>query len=378
MYFTLIIILFVIVVCVPLLYILWFKLKHPFWAKQPVFNYYNLYYWIMPADVIDSDLPEITKFYNIRNIVFKNVTTLTEKESLDVVELLQNHYYKNETIHYYPKARNIFPYLSNNNNNSYISLYYKDKKVVGMLAGRPLHVTIQNTNFLTYYADYLCVDKNHRNNNISPNLIYTHYYNQRHRESHIVTSLFKREHLLNDYVPLVKYETYTFDISNWITYSLHRSVKIVKITEKNITYLHEFLKKQKHKFKCFITSHISNILHLITTNNIIIYCGMINDIVYSAYFLRDLSTKYLKKKSFECFASIKDCSMELFLFCFSNIMYYFKNNFSILIIENVSDNDVIINNVLLKYKYMSKVNSAFYFYNYAIRSIKNNDFCCIY
>ena len=105
---------------------------------------------------------------------------------------------------------------------------------------------------------------------------------------------------------------------------------------------------------------------------------MINDIVYSAYFLRDLSTKYLKKKSFECFASIKDCSMELFLFCFSNIMYYFKNNFSILIIENVSDNDVIINNVLLKYNYMSKVNSAFYFYNYAIRSIKNSDFCCIY
>ena len=376
MYLTLIIIIAVIL-SIPIIYILWFKFKHPFWSKQPVFNYYNLYYWMVPATIIENDLPEVNKFYNIRNIVFKTVSLITEVEINEAIDLLQNHYYKNDTIHYYPKKSNVIPYLLNNNNNSYISLYYKNKKVVGILTGRPLEVSINNTNFLTYYADFLCIHKNHRKQNISSNLIYTHYYNQRYREPNIKTSLFKREHILSSYVPLVEYETYTFNVKSWITYSLHRSIKILKITKENITILHEFIKQQKHKFKCFIANHIGNLIELINTNNLYIYCITINDKVYAAYFLRDLCTNYLKDKSIECFASIKNCSMELFLYCFSNIVFFYKKNSSIILIEDVSDNDIIIKNILLKYKYMSRVKCGYYFYNYACRPVKKKDFFCI-
>ena len=376
MYLTLIIIISIIL-SIPILYILWFKIKHPFWSKQPVFNYYNLYYWMIPATVIENDLPEVNKYYNIRNIVFKKVSSITELEITEMIDLLQNHYYKNDTIHYYPKKCNILPYLLNNNNNSYVSLYYKSKKVVGMLTGRPLEVSINNTNFLTYYADFLCINKNNRKQNISTNLIYTHYYDQRYREPNIKTSLFKREHILSTYVPLVEYETYTFNVNNWITYSLHRSIKILKITKENITILHDFMKQEKQRFKCFISNHMGNLIEILNTNNIHIYCTIINDKVYAAYFFRDLCTNYLKDSSIECFASIKKCSMELFLYSFSNIVFFYKKKYSILLIEDVSDNDIIIKNILLKYDYMSKIRCGYYFYNYACRTVKKKDFFCI-
>jgi len=372
------IIIILVILTIPLIYIAWFKIKYSFWSKQPVFNYYNLYYWIHPYTVIDEELPEMNKYYNIRNIVFKDVASITPTEINEVIELLQNHYYKNDTIHYFPKKSNVIPYLSNNNNNSYISIYYKNKKAVGILTGRTLEVSINNTSFLTYYADFLCVHEEYRKQEISPKMIYTHYYNQRHREPSILTSLFKREHTLNHYVPLVEYQTYTFNVKNWITYSLHNCVKILSITKENINILHEFIRKEKQRFKCFISSHISNILELIKTKNIYVYCVIINDKVYAAYFLRDLCTNYLKNKSLECFASIKNCSDELFLYCFSNVVFYYKEYNPILLIEDVSDNDIIIKNILLKYSYMSKVSCGFYFYNYASLSVKKKEFCCIY
>ncbi len=373
------IIILIIIITIPyIFYILWVKIRNPFWSKQPVFNYYNIYNWLFPCGIINNSLPEITKYYNVRNIVFKNVNEVSENEKNDIIYLIQNCYYKTSTIHYFPRKCNFFPYLINNNGNTYISLYYKKKNIVGILTGRPLQVNLNNNIFLTYYADYLCVDSNYRKNNISPELIYTHYYNQSHKEPAIITSLFKREHVLNSFVPLVEFNTYTFDMTTWLTYSLHSSIKIIKITKDNINLLHEYIKQSKNKFKCFITTSIGNLLKIIITNNVLVYCTIINDTIYSAYFLRDLCTRYSKKKSIECFASIKTCSDELFLHSFSNVIYYLKQNYSILLMEEVSDNYVIINNILLKYSYMSKIKAAFYFYNFAITPIKSESFCCVY
>lgn len=374
----LLIILILIIIISYIFCIVWVKIRNPFWSKQPVFNYYNIYTWLFPCGIINNSLPEKTKYYNVRNIVFKNVNQLSENEKSDIIYLIQHCYYKTSTIHYFPRKCNLFPYLTNNNGNTYISLYYKKKNIVGILTGRPLEVNLNNNNFLTYYADYLCLDNNYRKNNISPELIYTHYYNQSHKEPTIITSLFKREHVLNSFVPLVEFNTYTFDINTWLTHSLHSSIKIIKITKENINLLHEYIKQSKKYFKCFITTSIGNLLELINTSNVLIYCTIINDIIYSAYFLRDLCTRYSKKKSIECFASIKTCSNELFLHSFSNVIYYLKQNYSILLMEEISDNYVIVNNILLKYRYMSKIKAAFYFYNFAIRPVKSESFCCIY
>ena len=96
------IIILIIIITIPyIFYILWVKIRNPFWSKQPVFNYYNIYNWLFPCGIINNSLPEITKYYNVRNIVFKNVNEVSENEKNDIIYLIQNCYYKTSTIHYF-------------------------------------------------------------------------------------------------------------------------------------------------------------------------------------------------------------------------------------------------------------------------------------
>ena len=54
----------------------------PFWSKQPVFYYYNLYYWLFPPGIIHHGKHEKNKFYN-GFIEFFNYNNLkTEKKAL--------------------------------------------------------------------------------------------------------------------------------------------------------------------------------------------------------------------------------------------------------------------------------------------------------
>ena len=49
---------------------LFFKLKDPFWARQPVFHFHNLWYWLFPPGIIQHSLPIIGKYYD-PTILFK-------------------------------------------------------------------------------------------------------------------------------------------------------------------------------------------------------------------------------------------------------------------------------------------------------------------
>ena len=51
---------------------LYVKITYKFWAYQPVFHYYNLFYWIYPIGIIDKELPKSNKYCNFINITTKN------------------------------------------------------------------------------------------------------------------------------------------------------------------------------------------------------------------------------------------------------------------------------------------------------------------
>ena len=74
-------ILYILLSIFSLLLILYFiyKIKYPFWSRQPVFHYHNLFYWIKPPGIIQSQRPEINKFYNSK-ITFKSIYNLYDKE----------------------------------------------------------------------------------------------------------------------------------------------------------------------------------------------------------------------------------------------------------------------------------------------------------
>ena len=84
---------------------------------------------------------------------------------------------------------------------------------------RPVQIQIKKTassslKMYSYYVDYLCVHKHHRNSGIAPQQIQTHYYHQRRMNPDIHVNLFKREGKLTGIVPLCVYSTYLFDTTS--------------------------------------------------------------------------------------------------------------------------------------------------------------------
>lgn len=61
-----------------MLFFAFIKLKYPFWAIQPVFHFYDLYYWIINAGIIRPELPSKNKYTNFNKINTKSFSYLNE------------------------------------------------------------------------------------------------------------------------------------------------------------------------------------------------------------------------------------------------------------------------------------------------------------
>ena len=372
------------------------RVKFGFWALQPVFHVYNLTYLIWPPGIINHALPEKNKYTN-----FKNIETIVYNELSDLkinkfVNFVKIHYLQNKDNTYSPKKKNILPYFNGHNTKSFFSFYtedtlfqdlkkgtmIEDKKLIGIITGRPIHISINNSKndkinakFDAYYIDYLCVDKNYRKKGIAPQIIQTHYYNQSHINKNISVSLFKREDELTGIVPLCVYSTYGFHVKKWTkTLDLHSMYTLLEISEQNFHFLLDFIKINNKNFDIIINSDISNIIELIKTKNIFIYVILINDEIISAYFYRKSCT-FIEKglEVLSCFASINNCeSEEIFIHGFK--ISFWKtaenNKFGFAAIESISHNNLIINNLLLKTAPLVISPTAYFFYNFAYNTFK--------
>ena len=372
------------------------RVKYGFWALQPVFHVYNLTYMIWPPGIINHDLPEKNKYTNFKNIETIVYSELSELKINKFVNFVKTHYLQNKDNIYTPTKQNILPYFNGHNTKSFFSFYTEDlilhdlkkstmvdeKKIIAIITGRPLHICINNSKnnkinakFDAYYIDYLCVDKNYRKKGIAPQIIQTHYYNQSHINKNISVSLFKREDELTGIVPLCVYSTYGFHVKKWTKpIDLHSMYKLLEITEQNFHFLLDFIKINSEKFDIVINSDISNIIELIKTKNIFIYVILINDKIISAYFYRKSCT-FVEKglEVLSCFASINDCESEdIFIQGFKISFWKIaeKNRFGFSAIESISNNNIIINNIILKTAPLIISPTAYFFYNFAYNTFK--------
>ena len=372
------------------------RVKFGFWALQPVFHVYNLTYLIWPPGIINHGLPEKNKYTNFKNIETIIYSELSDLKINKFVNFVKSHYLQNNDNIYSPKKKNIIPYFNSHNSKSFFSFYtedilfqdlkkgtmVEDKKLLGIITGRPIHISINNSKndkinakFDAYYIDYLCVDKNYRKKGIAPQIIQTHYYNQSHVNKNIVVSLFKREDELTGIVPLCVYSTYGFHVKKWTKpLDLHSMYTLLEISEQNFHFLLDFIKLNNKKFDIIINSDISNIIELIKTKNIFIYVILINDEIISAYFYRKSCT-FIEKglEVLSCFASINNCeSEEIFIHGFK--ISFWKtaenNKFGFAAIESISHNNLIINNLLLKTAPLVISPTAYFFYNFAYNTFK--------
>ena len=389
MYILYFILLFIIIIFI--IFKLYIKIKYKFWANQPVFHKYNLYYRVFKRGIINKELPKLNRYCNFYNIIVDKYEEVNDNIIKEIVELLKRRVPPNKQDHIV--TSDIFSsYFIGCNNKSFISIYRKNNPFIfnipiksssispsgvagvisqteslspcGVITSRPLNVTFKNNiSFQIYFIDFLYVHTDYINTEITEELIQTHEYTQRYKNLTIKITLFKQTKPINGIIPLTTYKIYKFNIQNIPNYvGLHASMQILEINKLNITLLTSLIYTLRNKLECFIIPDLLNLLNLINNNIYKIYGIIVNDILISCYFFR------MQNDSIECFASIMNCSSEIFLKGFLITIKKLKINE--LIIENISFNNNIINKFcLLNIIPISITSVSYYFYNYIKNTI---------
>ena len=391
-FFILICIIFVLF----LAFCLYIRFKFAFWRVQPVFHIYDLHYYLFPPGIIEYGVPERNKYCNFKDVETLKFEAVDNYKTSKFSGFVQSHYLRNKENVFLPQKENIVPYFTGHNHPCFFSFYntseilldcktntsIEDKKIIAVMTSRPLHIYINNGSkdsfFDAYYVDYLCVDKSYRKAGIAPQIIQTHEYNQRVLNKKIVVSLFKREGELTGIVPLCVYSTYGFEMRTWKKPPrLPPHFGVIEIGPKNAHYLIDFIKTQNPKFDIVVMPEISNLLELIKTGNV--YCYIIvNDFeVLCAYFFRK-SCAYVRKnvEILSCFASINAINgknADIFVEGYKVALWkiYKKHpGFQYAVIEDISDNNAIIKNIMLRTKPTLVSPTAYFFYNFAYPTFK--------
>jgi hypothetical protein len=396
------------------LFFIFIRIKYRFWAVQPVYHVYDVYYWFFNIGIIRHELPEKNRYTN-----FKDIETITSEKVLgddsimkakltSFIDLIQLNYLKNDDNTFLPEKENIIPYFEGHNSPSFFSFFWEPdvlidiktnttidtKMLVGAITSRPLTVTIYKTNnpepvkFDTFYVDYLCVKKGFRKKNIAPQLIQTHEYNQCHINKNICVSLFKREGELTGIIPLTVYQTYVFDMKNWVKppEQLHSKTTLLVGDSQNMYYLYNFIneltnsKKQGTNCKWDITiiPEMTNLISLVKSKNIYIYMLLTDMEIEAVYIFKKTCTNIEKGKGLlSLIASINSINLSLtkFIQGFKNVLWEIllnNPNYHYLAIENVSDNKYIIDNIKVKTHPTFESPTAYFFYNYARSPFDSN------
>jgi hypothetical protein len=178
-------------------------------------------------------------------------------------------------------------------------------------------------------------------------------------------------------VPLVKYNTYQFnicDLDSLLELNLDRQKKytLIEITSLNINLLKNFLHENISKFKCCVIADFSNIENLISKKTYRIYGIIHNHFLMGVFFLRESAMYYSNKddkyidKSIDLFASVFDNNLNhediidnLFLVCKK-----VKDDYKYLTVEDISYNYIIIDYLKSKITTTLISPTAYFLYNY--------------
>jgi len=368
----------IIIIVIVIIIYSYIKIKYNFWIYQNIHHTYKFWYNFFPG-IIDKELPEReNKYHNFKDIKTLKFISLQEKTKDKLYLFLENNFSKNKDFLYFPKKENIIPYfIGLEGGETFLSIYKKERidscELIGTILSYPIQIMIKNNSFNCYYVDYLCVDKNYRNQNIALELMKTHNYNQRHMNKNIVVSLFKREKKLDIAMPLCEISSYLYSIKEIHNEKLPHNIKLIKVGKNNINHFYNFIKLNYSKFNIYISGSIANLLELINTENMLIYMLIQETQVISVYYFKK-TCMYVNeiKEVYNCIGSLNCCLLEdIFINGFKNALINIKkdyNEITYIMIENISDNNKLIN--LSKKIIITK--SFYYFHNLAYKKLDAN------
>ena len=315
-----------------------------------------------------------------------------------VCQFIRDYYIIHNSATYKPSDQDIISYLQCSNHSSFINIYQESTlvfspinndgpEIIGVITTRVLNVSVRYNKdkkaFPVYYVDHLCVKPGYRKKGISPEMIQTFYYTMARTNSKVNAYMFKREGQLTAIVPLVYYDTYSFDITHLnlnLTstneYLLHASMNVIEIGVQQLNLVSSFIKEQKHKFDCIVLPDVSSVINLIKLGKIKIYGIIFNTNLIAIYVFRIIELYYSNKKTIECFLILSTCKTNDVLiggFKTSLIKLSKITSFDIVFIENTAHSNSIINDLLKNPLVQCNFKSptAFFLYNYAAYSVKN-------
>jgi hypothetical protein len=388
---------FMLIIVLSIFFFMYIRIKFKFWALQPVFHFYDLYYWIVNVGVIQKELPSKNRYTNFKNIKTISFDILDEYKIKDFILLVQLNYLRNNENTFMPQKENIIPYFKGHNHKSFWSFYTEPEilldtktsttidheKLIAVITSRSLHVKMFSKNAKlkgemdVYYVDYLCVDKMMRKKNIAPQLIQTHEYNQSHLDRKICVSLFKREEELTGIIPLTVYKTYCYNMRNWTRpEGLNAKIKLLEGDNQNLYYFYNFINEltKEGKWDVTICPEMSNLIELVTSKNLFIIMLVIDGEIVAAYIFKKSCTFIEKDKEIiTCIASFyrnNDLTKEIFVQGFKVALWSIiekpeNKKFSYLVVEDTSENNYIIKNISIKTHPMIVSPTAYFFYNFA-------------
>ena len=281
-----------------------------------------------------------------------------------------------------------------------------EEEIISVISARCLNLSFIKKGKITkafplYYIDNLCVKPEYRKKGIAPEVIQTLHYNISRRNKAVNTYMFKREGQLNAIVPLVCYDTHCFDITYFnetnLKTILNPAMNCIELTVNQLNLLIAFIKEQMQNFECVILPDVSNLMHLIKLEKLLMYGVLFQGELIAVYVFRALELYYENKKTVECIAilSIKNINQmknitqmkninktEVMVAGFNMSLLRIKARLKIdmILIEETAHSAAVLkafySNPHIKFQF--KTPTAFFLYNYACYSIKNTKTLLIY
>ena len=396
------------------------KKKRGFWVSQPVFHIYDIGYLLhlYSYGIINSCPPLLTdRYINNNNITTIKINNLNDEHITfkDFHKFISNHYLSNKDIYFSPLRENIEPYFIGHSISSLLTVYLSNtytqltesqstsvktnQQIVSAITSRGVTVVLKDMpTFNAQYIDYLCVDKHKRCSGVAPQMIRTHYANQRRilktpEDDPSIVCVFKREGDLTGIVPMCVYNCYGYEnINQWPRPKARPSygTEIIKITKDSYVKVRDFINtiKRDKLFNTIIHTDHTNILELVKTGNLFIYARIKLGNITDIYIFRKSCTFLSNNREIlSLIASIHNplTSTPQFVLGFKLALFDIitqPNNsnskkastFEILEIEDISHNNSIITHIQ---KIIPKSNiesmSAYFFYNYAYPTVKSSN-----
>lgn len=368
-----------LIISITFLFFIYIKLRYRFWSTQPVFHIFNLKQWLIPSGIIELSLPKKQdKFYNWKINTFNFQEISTEKKAL--ICYFFNNLSKYQQLSIFEKGIN----------KSYVSFLYSHitipqqdgsnyhtKKLQSCMVSKILNGVIHNNKLKISYIHSFKIHKLAKNKKLEyQKLFYTHYFNSRRIGSpHIF--LFKKKGSLPWVTPCTTFFSYTFDTKyiNIVNFNIPNNISIRQIKSASIRMIINFFGEISNKFKFYSIPDFANLKNMISTNLITPFVLMDNNTIVGLLIFRN-DEKSTSLIASACFPKYRD-----YLYpALQNSLHLLKKykNYSFIVVENISNNNYIIKEILKRKFPKEKEQISYYFYNFSIRPFMSPSCFLIY